>query len=328
MWFCLIQSNKQQKAFIDAILIMVMPRAHRILAPFAIFWVPVLYGGYYVATIIAMTEISVFWLNSFRMFIALLLFLPFMGKLKTMKIQDLWVNLALGGCFLGGLIAQSYGLKTVTAGTSGFLAALFILFTPILRWLLFKKQMSPWYLLPILISGVGYYWMFRPEEGGTFHLGIGEWLSIIGAFTIALHMVIMERYVGDRDPFVFSILQTTVIFLGCFVLALIFDFSTFSVSLSPRVWCFVIYLGIGATILPFLLQSYGQKYVNAVLASLIIALEPLFATLFGVLFGGETVSSHFIVGGILIFCGAFGAIFIQGRSGASEEKLPPTIEIS
>lgn len=287
------------------------PNSNRIFGALAIFCVPILYGGFYISTIIAMTEISVFWLGTFRMIVALLAFIPFYNHLKCISKQDLLVNLGLGVIFLIGYIAQSFGLKTVSAGMGGFLAALFIILTPIFKRLIFKNKISNWYIIPILISFVGYYWLFKPTGSDSIIIGIGEILSIIGAVTIALHMVITEHYVSDRDPFVYAILQTMVIFIGSLLFALIFDFDIFTLEISLKVWLFIIYLGIGTTVITFVLQSYGQKYVNAVLAAIIIALEPVFATIFGMIFGNESIGTNFIIGGSLILFSAIIAILFQ-----------------
>jgi drug/metabolite transporter (DMT)-like permease len=284
---------------------------HRITAPIALFFVPVLYGGFYISTIMAMAELPVFWLGTFRMGIALIFFLPFAGKLRGMNRTDGIVNIILGTIIFGGLIAQSYGLQTVSAGMGGFLAALFIIFTPILRRLIFRMKMSSWFIIPIGLSLFGYYWLFKPADGSALKIGLGEWLSIIGALSIALHMVVMEKFVEGRDPFVYANLQTGVVFMESLIFACLFEFRSIPQEISISTWGFIAYLGIGATLFTFLLQSYGQQYVNAVLASIIIALEPIFATLFGIWIGGENISLNFIKGGSLVLWAAILAVLFQ-----------------
>ena len=73
----------------------------------------------------------------------------------------------------------------------------------------------------------------------------------------------------------------------------------------------LLYLGVGATVFTYLCQNWGQKTVNATTTSLIVALEPIFATLFGVWIGNESFGSMFVWGGVFIMLGIFLAIYIQ-----------------
>ena len=62
-------------------------------------------------------------------------------------------------------------------------------------------------------------------------------------------------------------------------------------------------MGICATTFPFFFQNWGQQYVESTRAAIIFTLEPVFATLFGVLIGNEPISWQFILGGGLIMAG-------------------------
>ncbi len=67
----------------------------------------------------------------------------------------------------------------------------------------------------------------------------------------------------------------------------------------------ILYLGLLATGVAYILQTVGQKYVPASKAALVIATESLFASLLSVALGFESVSLQLLVGGGLIVCSIF-----------------------
>jgi len=181
---------------------------------------PILYGGYYTAVKFGLFDIPVFWLNSLRLLLASILYLPFLKHLKNLTKEDYKKNLIIAGVFFGGLVAQSFSLKYLTAGGTGFLAALFLIFTPLFRWLIFRKRLSKWFVIPIILSLIGYTIMFEWYDNQGPLLGLGEWLGIFGAVAIALQIVFTEEYVPDSDPFAYSYLQIIYSLLLSLIFAL------------------------------------------------------------------------------------------------------------
>ena len=62
-------------------------------------------------------------------------------------------------------------------------------------------------------------------------------------------------------------------------------------------------MGAVATSLPFVFQTYGQKYVSSQRAAIIFALEPVFASFFALIIGGNTFNWQTLIGAALIFAG-------------------------
>jgi drug/metabolite transporter (DMT)-like permease len=81
-------------------------------------------------------------------------------------------------------------------------------------------------------------------------------------------------------------------------------------------------LGIFVTSITFLLQNWGQSRVSSSTMSIYIALEPIFATFFGFLIGGEEITINLIIGGILIMAGTIYAIKLEKDLLNSPKILP------
>ncbi len=285
----------------------------QVLAYLAIVSIPILYGGFYYSTQFAMQEVGIFWVSAIRMLIGFFGLLPFIKRLRNLTWKVFFGNVLIALVFFIGVISQSFALTTSSVSSTGFIAALFIIFTPILQRLLYKIKMAKIFLIPIIVSGFGYFWMFRDPSSNSFQFGVGEWLAVVGSLMIAFHMIFTERYIGNHDPIMFGILQISIILVLSLIFALVFDSPPILSQISGRTWGFLLYLGIGTTIFTMIFQNWGQKYVNSMVTSLIVVTEPIFATLFGFLLGGELITPNFLIGGIFIMVAAIIATIIQNK---------------
>jgi drug/metabolite transporter (DMT)-like permease len=71
-------------------------------------------------------------------------------------------------------------------------------------------------------------------------------------------------------------------------------------TLTVEILAYLAYLALACSIIAILLQVAGQRYISATTASLILLLEPVFATLFSVLLGLEDIDLYKVTGGALI----------------------------
>jgi len=81
----------------------------------------------------------------------------------------------------------------------------------------------------------------------------------------------------------------------------------------------ILYTALLASIGVLFLQSWAQRYVAAAATAVVMALEPIFATLFAIGFGGETLTLRLVLGGALIL----GAILL---STVGEEGETPVTD--
>jgi len=300
-----------------------MVKNRKVFGNLAIFMLPILYGGYYTATKFALLDIPIFWINVFRLLIAVIMLSPYARRLRHVSRRLLLENLLIAAAFFIGIISQAAALKVSTAGDIGFLAALFIFFTPLIKKVLFKDKISWWFALPIAVSLLGYFIMFSNGSGFAdfeLRIGMGEILGIVGALAIAFHMVLTERFIKENDPILFTQLQILIALLFSLIFAMIFDPLPNFTQISWLSWGSILYLAIFATVCSFLLQNWGQKYVPALSASLIIALEPIFAVLIGAVFNDEEITINLIIGGLCIFLASIGAILLQSRKPLEVER--------
>jgi drug/metabolite transporter (DMT)-like permease len=136
---------------------------------------------------------------------------------------------------------------------------------------------------------------------------IGDVLVLIGAFFNAIQIVLLEKYTNKVDTMLFVLTQMWMIAL--------FNLGTSFLIQEPMGWVSMpapdmaatwfnwIYLGIVASTITLLIQTWAQKSIDATRAALLYSLEPVFAIFFGVAFGGEPLYAAFVIGGVLIMAG-------------------------
>lgn len=209
-------------------------------------------------------------------------------------------ELLLGGLWCGLVISaasvcQQYGLKYTTAGKTGFLTALYIVFVPLLGIFLGRKTTPVLWLAVGLALGGSYLLC-----GGIGNVGKGEWFVIACAVLYSVHIMVIDRYAAKCDCIRLSCLQ--------FMVAAVM--TALASRLSGEPWVlekitaalpFWVFCGVGSSAIAFTLQMVSQKYLHPVTATLLMSLESVFAVLGGWLFLKELLSTRELAGCAVIF---------------------------
>ena len=83
-------------------------------------------------------------------------------------------------------------------------------------------------------------------------------------------------------------------------------------------WVWMIYLAVFCGALTLLLQTWAQGHVEASKAAVIMCSEPLWATFFAILFGGESLTWLFAVGAVSILAAMY--LVIRPPPGTAETR--------
>jgi drug/metabolite transporter (DMT)-like permease len=202
------------------------------------------------------------------------------------------------------MILQQVGLIGTTSGKAGFLTSLYILFVPLLGFLIHKKPtLMVW--LGLLGALIGFYFISMNQEE-VFMIN-GYDLLIIGcAISYAFQIFFIDQVQHQLDSLMFSFVQFA---LATFITAIptfILEGVNFSYLSSPEAIYALLYVGVVSSCIAYTFQIIGQKRVkNAPVATLIMSLEAVFALLAGMLFLQETITllqsigMMFILGSII-----------------------------
>ncbi len=289
-----------------------MSKVKKNILPFiAIGFVPIFYGSFYAITKLVNENIPIFWMIAFRMVFALIGFLPFLKKVSKINKETLKLSLILSSVFLVGVVVQTKGLQYTTPGKAGFIGGLFIILTPILSWIFYKSHFQKLLFFPILLILIGFFIMFYENSTTFLSIGVGEAYSFIGAVSIALHIIFISKYLKKINVFTLTLTQILIILIFSVIIALFTEFDYSFVDITSLEWILLVYLGVVTTTLTFILQIWGQKFIDETTTAIIISGEPVYATFFGWLISKDSITWQIKLGGSIILIGFILTIIIR-----------------
>jgi drug/metabolite transporter (DMT)-like permease len=203
------------------------------------------------------------------------------------------VGIALGLALGGGYIAQTVGLQHTPASVSGFITGLFVVFTPLCAGVLLRKRVDAmtWAAVGLATVGLGLISLHGLSIGG------GEALTLLCALAFALHIVGLGEWSPSYDASGLAVIQLTTVALMSIVIAA-------PSSLAPPpdagVWGAVLLTAIAATAVAFFVQTWAQAHLPPTRAAVVMTMEPVFAGVFGVAVGGDSLGGRTIAGALLV----------------------------
>ncbi len=202
------------------------------------------------------------------------------------------------------MVFQTYGLQTTTAGKAGFITGLGTVMVPFISWIVFKKRIKLRIWIAALISVIGMGFLLLEGESGII---IGDILVLFCGLFYAIFIIVNDKNVRTKEIniFLYSFIQLIILTFLSLVSSLIFEEKFNFSSIDFNFWIIIFYMGLGATTLTFLFQNWAQQYQSSSKTAIIFALEPVFAALFGYLFGGELLSLLGLLGAGLILIAIF-----------------------
>ncbi len=234
--------------------------------------------------------------------------LAFRGLLASAAIslvafrRPFWRNkgLMLYGFLAGvvlfvGFVFQTYGQIYSTVSNASFITVQYVVFIPLLMFR--KRKITNSVILGVGLSVIGTGFLTLNES---FTFQLGDVLLVACAVVFALHIIVIEKLAKYNDVMAATLIQVfTVSILG-------FGISAFTQPVIPTEgWIYVIYAGLFASGLAFLLQIFGQKHVNSTISGILLAFEALFGALGAVLILHEPFSQNTLMGGFLMMCAVF-----------------------
>ena len=265
----------------------------------------IVWGSGFVAQSAGMELIKANTFNGLRMLIGSLVLLPL--ALHAEKTPDkqaaagskkmLLISAAICGCVLcAASTIQTWGLAYTTAGKSGFITAMYMIFVPIIGIAIGKKvSFKTFICAAIALFGMYLLCLY----GSDIEINFGDVLTLICALLFSVHILLIDRFIPEVNAVQFSCLQ----FLVCGVINIIFMFILENPSFEVIKSCAVpiLYSGLFACGIGYTLQPIGQKYAEPTTASIIMSLESVFALIFGIIILNEPISLHELLGCMIMF---------------------------
>lgn len=190
-------------------------------------------------------------------------------------------------------ILQTAGLAHTPASISGFVTGLYVVFTPLLAAAILRTRIPPITWAAVLLATIGL--AVLALRG--FSIGYGELITLASAVLYALHIVGLGAWSTAQDAVGMTILQIIVIALIC-TLATAHD----GIVLPDRTsdWVSVAYMAVVVGAAGLLAQTWAQAHLPPTRSAIIMSMEPVFASVFAVSLGGESVTTRLLLGGSMV----------------------------
>ena len=235
--------------------------------------------------------------NSFlftRFLCAIVFLVAFRPTVFRQITKELFIKAFAAGILLGaGYILQTEGLARTGAAITGFVTGLYVVATPLISALILKKKISLFTWGCVALATVGL--ALLSLRG--WSMGFGEFLVLLCAIAFCAHIVALGQWSAGRDVYA----MTTVQLFAVTVLTGGFAFAEgYQAPPDYGVWAVVIFTAIVCTAFGFIVQTWAQAHIEPTKVAVILTLEVVFAALFAITIGRETMTIQVALGGIIL----------------------------
>ncbi len=276
----------------------------RRLPELALVAVTALWGATFLSTREALRDTGPFTLLFLRFLVGALLVGCLVRRRPTARqaLGALTVSLAVAVA----IGSQTLGLRTVESGRAAFLTALYVPLVPLLQAPLTGVRPTRGAVVGAAVAFAGLA-LLSSGEGLSFRFGAGEALMLVGALASALQIVLVGRFATEGDA-----RANTAVQLAAVALLALGGASAEGMRTAAPGLGHVAFLGVFGTAGAILTMNWAQRTVSPSRATLIYALEPVWAAGFGALVG-ERLGPLGMVGGGLVVAGALLGEFLPER---------------
>ncbi|AQS42364.1 MAG: Putative integral membrane protein [Candidatus Tokpelaia hoelldobleri] len=267
-----------------------------------------LWGGTFLLVQIAQHHSDPFFFVGMRFLTATLFLVALFHKtLRGLTLHELAAGAAVGVAIFFGYSLQTVGLNSITSSQSAFITALYVPIVPLLQWLILRRPpvLTSW--TGIALAFLGLVLLTNPGKA-SFAFSIGEIVTLLGAFAIAVEIILIGRFAAFVDSRRITIVQVAV---ACVLSFLAMPVVGEKLPQFSWIWLVIACSLGGMSALIQLVMNWAQKSVSPTRATVIYAGEPVWAGIIGRL-AGERLPGIAIFGAVCIVVGVL----------VSELKLP------
>ncbi len=204
----------------------------------------------------------------------------------------------LGVVYGGAQVLQTVGLQSTSASVSGFVTGMYVVFTPLLGAVLLQARIgrTVWTAVALATAGLAVLSL----QG--LAVGTGEALTLASAVLYAAHIVGLGVWSTSGNALGLTVVQLLTITVVCGAGAAP---GGLSLPATAGDWVALLYMAVVAGAMALVVQTWAQAHLPATRAAIIMTMEPVFAGLCAVLFGGERLGPRVVLGGAMVLAAMY-----------------------
>ena len=262
----------------------------------ALFLATVFWGSAGVVMKMLLTKFTPYNLLAYRFFLAaFFLILVFHKRLRQMTKRTFLIGGLMGIVLYLEFLVFTIGLQYTTASKSTFIIGAYVILVPFAYIIINRRLPKKSSFFGAFLCLVGVMFVLFSDFNT---INKGDFITFFSAAAYAVHVVLTAKVVKKEDPIVLNILQISVAAAFAVVVALLLQETPKNLVVGDISGIF--YLAIVATIFPYLLSVFGQKYVKTTTAAIILSFESVVGCVTAVLILHEAFTWRMGIGAVLI----------------------------
>lgn len=288
-----------------------MPNRDHRFAPYAaLLGVQALFGSLPVIGKVVLAVIPSFALVGFRVGITAAVLVAFQvlrGRVWLRVRSDYWrlAVLSIFGVTLNQLLFIS-GLSLTKASNTSLLAVTIPIFALTAGAIAKTEKLGRIKIVGIALAALGVILLIDPRNASfSSETTTGDILIVVNSLSYGIYVAVSKDVVTRNGAF--RSMMWIFVFAGiiCVPLGLVSLSQIPVADVSGSIWMLIVYIAIGATAAPYLLNAWALARVSPSTVAVFVYLQPVIGFLLAVIFLGERVGVNFLFAGLLIFTGLF-----------------------
>jgi len=177
----------------------------------------------------------------------------------------------------------------------------------VLSAIIFREKITKLKVLGILagLSGALILSVYNRSTRAGDHVLLGNLLVLLNAASYSYYLILIKKLTNKYHPYTF--IKWLFLFGTLFVLP--FGFSELTAvnwsSFTPYIWFSIFFVVLCATFATYLLNPMALRKLSATTVSTFVYVQPVFAGIFAIMMGSDTLSVIKVVAASLIFLGVY-----------------------
>ncbi|MDC1540628.1 DMT family transporter, partial [Flavobacteriaceae bacterium] len=177
----------------------------------------------------------------------------------------------------------------------------------VLSAIIFSEKITKLKVLGILagLSGALILSLYNPSTRTGDHVLLGNFLVLINAASYSYYLILIKKITAKYHPYTF--IKWLFLFGTLFVLP--FGYKELSVvdwsSFTPYIWFSALFVVVCATFATYLLNPMALRKLSATTVSTFVYIQPVFAGVFAIMMGSDSLSIIKVIAASLIFLGVY-----------------------
>jgi len=217
------------------------------------------------------------------------------------------------------------GLARTKAANTSLLAATIPIFTLAVASVLGFERLRLLKLAGIILAALGVLVIIDPRSASfSSDTTLGDLLVVGNSLSYGIYVATSKSVVTRNGAirsvmWIFIFASIVCVPLGGYILS-----SAPLEGATTATWLAVLYIALGGTTAPYLLNAWALARVNPSTVAIFVYLQPVIGFLLAVFFLGENIGPSFIVAALLIFAGVF-LVTRRFTTADTHVSVPPAV---